>query len=97
MLRFVSLVTVRDGTDVDAITQAGAAMCRNDPDIRTGTVEAGLRLMAGLGAPEADYSIVLDFDDADAMSRWAAGPEHQKFGEVVGTAVASFVVTQFHT
>ena len=95
MLRFISLVTVRDGADLGAIVTAGAAMCRDDPDIRDGTVAAGLGLMRGAGAPEADYSMVLDFADADAMNRWAAGPAHQKLLETVGDAAESFVVTQF--
>jgi antibiotic biosynthesis monooxygenase (ABM) superfamily enzyme len=95
MLRFISLVTVREGTDVEAIVTAGGTMCRNDPDIRQGTVAAGLGLMRSAGAPEADYSMVLNFADAEAMNRWATGPAHQKFGETIGDVVASFVVTQF--
>jgi hypothetical protein len=95
MLRFISLVTVRDGTDLDAIVTAGEGMCRDDPDIRAGTVAAGLGLMRGAGVPEADYSMVLDFADADAMNRWAVGPAHQKLLETVGDAAVSFVVTQF--
>ncbi len=73
MLRFISLLTVREGADVDAIVAAGEAMCRDDPDISAGTVAAGLGLMREMGAPEADYSMVLDFADAEAMNRWAVG------------------------
>jgi hypothetical protein len=94
MLRFISLVTVRDGTDVDAIVEAGAAMCRDDPDIEDGTVAAGLGLMRAAGAPEASYAMVLDFVDADAMDRWAVGPAHQELLQVVGDAVESFVVAE---
>jgi hypothetical protein len=95
MLRFISLLTVREGTDVGAIVAAGEAMCREDPDITAGTVAAGLGLMREMGAPEADYSMVLDFADADAMGRWAVGPAHQALLAVTGDAVESFVVTQF--
>lgn len=95
MLRFISLVTVVEGTDVDAIVRAGETMCQDDPDIQSGTVAGGLGLMREFGAPEADYSIVLDFADVDAMNRWAVGEAHQAFGAVVGSAVASFAVTEF--
>jgi len=95
MLRFVSLVRVHEGTDVDAIVSAGTKMCEEDADIQAGTVVAGLGLMRSYGAPEADYAMLLDFADEDAMNRWAAGSQHQAFGEVVGSAVDTFTVTQY--
>jgi hypothetical protein len=96
MLRFVSLVRVHEGTDVDGIVSAGRKMCEEDADIRSGSVVAGLGLMRSYGAPEADYAMVLDFADEDAMNRWAAGLHHQAFGLVVGSAVDTFTVTQYH-
>lgn len=95
MLRFVSLVAVRKGTDIAPIVAAAAAMIEADPDIRAGQVGSGLQLMAHFGAPEADYSFSLDFDDDEALQRWAVGPAHQAFGAVVGDAVESFMVTEF--
>jgi hypothetical protein len=96
MLRFVSLVRVHEGTDVDAIVSAGAKMCEEDADIQSGSVVAGLGLMRSYGAPEADYAMLLDFADEDAMNRWAAGPHHHAFDVVVGEAVDAFTVAQYH-
>jgi hypothetical protein len=96
MLRFVSLVTVNEGTDLDAIASAGTKMCEEDPEIQSGSVVAGLGLMRSFGAPEADYLMVLDFADEDSMNRWAAGSHHEAFGQVVDSAVDSFTVGQYY-
>jgi hypothetical protein len=96
MLRFVSLVTVHEGTDVDAIVSAGMKMCGEDPEIQSGSVVTGLGLMRAYGAPEADYLMLLDFADEHSMNRWAGGSHHQAFGQVVGSAVDTFTVGQYY-
>ena len=96
MLRFVSLVAVHEGADVDAIVAAGMKMCEEDPEIQSGSVVTGLGLMRAYEAPEADYLMLLDFADEDSMNRWATGPHHQTFGQVVGSAVDTFMVGQYH-
>ena len=95
MLRFISLVKVHEGTDVQPIVAAGATMCAADDNIISGQVSAGLGLMAAYGAPEASYTMLLDFADQQAMDAWATGQAHADFGTVVGSAVETFMVTQF--
>jgi hypothetical protein len=95
VLRFISLVAVREGTDVDAIVAAATEMIDTDPDILAGQAGSGLKLMAHFGAPESDYSFSLDFDDDEALNRWAVGPAHQALSAVIGDAVESYMVSQF--
>jgi hypothetical protein len=80
MLRHVNLLTWKEGTKqaaIDALSEHLSGYAAEIPEIR------GLSFGSDLGLAEhnVDYAIIVDFDDAEAFSRYLAHPAH---GRMVG-------------
>lgn len=80
MLRHVNLLTWKDGAEqaaIDALSEHLSGYAAEIPEIR------GLSFGSDLGLAEhnADFAIIVDFDDEEAFSRYLAHPAH---GRLVG-------------
>lgn len=75
MLRHVNLLTWKDGAEqaaVDALSEHLSTYARQIPEIRHLSFGPDL----GLAENNADFCIVVDFEDGEAFSRYLAHPAH---------------------
>jgi hypothetical protein len=87
MLRHVNLLTWKDGTEqaaIDALSEHLSGYAAEIPDIRDLSFGSDL----GLAERNVDYAIIVDFDDAEAFSRYLTHPAH---GRMVGEFVRPIV------
>lgn len=97
MLRHVNLLTWKDGTDqtaVEALSEHLSGYAAAIPEIRGLWFGPDL----GLGERNADFVIIVDFDDEEAFSRYLAHPAHGRMvGEFLRPIVESRHAVQFST
>ena len=78
---------------IDAFEQA----IREIPAVRS--VRVGRRIVHGAGyeasAPDADYLVVLDFDDLTALQTYLRHPAHQELGARFGQSLSAASVYDF--
>jgi hypothetical protein len=95
MLRHVVCLTWKDGVPpgaVDAIAAALGALPGRIPEIRAYSFGRDL----GLGAGNAGFGIVADFDDAAGWRTYQDDPEHQRIiVELIRPHLASRTAAQF--
>jgi hypothetical protein len=96
MLRLVSLVTLKPGTDVSDVVKRARAVIAGDPDHLSGEVGQGLGLMRGR-LPEASYAVIDTFTDVESLSRYSASTAHREFARFVRSSVEGLVVVQYET
>ncbi len=76
MIRHVACLTWKPGVtapEVEGVRAALVALPGQIPEIRAYTVGSDLAIMDG----NADFAIVADFDDADALRRYQHHPAHR--------------------
>jgi len=78
---------------VDAFDRA----VREIEDVRG--VRVGRRIVHGAGyehsTPDAEYAVVIDFEDVAALQRYLRHPAHEELGRRFGAAVSSAAVYDF--
>jgi hypothetical protein len=90
----ISLVTCREGADVNHVVQALTEIYAAHHDVRRAEIAHGLRLLEPQW-PQASYSVVLEFVDEAAWRRFRVAPAHIAIHEVTKDVVASMVATQY--
>lgn len=95
VLRHVNLLTWKAGTEqavVDALSEHLSGYAAAIPEIRGLSFGPDL----GLGEHNADYAIIVDFDDEEAFSRYLAHPAHGRMvGEFLKPILESRSAVQF--
>ena len=95
MFRTISLVQCADHSHANAIVEAAREICGRDPNVGRVEVSVGLRLLDHPLAPQASYSIVMDFENEGAWRRYRAGAAHDEFQALVIPHVTSVLTTQY--
>ena len=95
MFRTISLVQCADHSQANAIVEAARQICGRDPNVGRVEVSVGLRLLDHPLAPQASYSILMDFQDEDAWRRYRAGEAHDEFQALVIPHVTTVLTTQY--
>jgi Stress responsive A/B Barrel Domain len=95
MLRHVNLLTWKDGTEqtaIEALSEHLSGYAAQIVEIRDLSFGSDLRL----AGRNADFAIIVDFDDEDAFSRYLAHPAHGRMvGEFLKPIVESRHAVQF--
>ena len=74
MIRHVSVMTFKEGTDIDAITRALDLLVDRVP----GAVSHAYSRDLGLRAGNAEFALTFDFPDEDTYKAWDTHPEHER-------------------
>ena len=95
MLRHVNLLTWKVGTEeaaIEALAEHLSGYAAEIPEIRDLSFGPDLRL----GERNADFAIIVDFDDEEAFSRYLAHPAHARMvGEFLKPIIESRHAVQF--
>jgi hypothetical protein len=95
MFRTISLVRVNDASQVERIVDAARQIYACDENVRRAEVAVGLALLDHPLAPQASYSIVMDFDDEDGWRRFRSGKWHDDFQALAAPHLESMIATQY--
>src|SRR5579859_7071433 len=95
MLRHVNLLTWKDGTEeaaIGALADHLSGYAAEIPEIRALSFGHDL----GLAERNADFAIIVDFDDREAFSRYLERPAHGRMvGEFLKPIIESRHAVQF--
>jgi len=82
-----------------AFLEAFERAIRDIPEVRAVKVGARVTHSAGYeqGMPDADFLVVLDFDDLESLRSYLAHPSHQELGTLFGRYLSSALVYDFET
>jgi stress responsive alpha/beta barrel protein len=96
MLRHVNLLAWKDGTEqaaIDALAEHLSGYAAEIPEIRDLSFGPDLRL----AERNADFAIIVDFDDEEAFSRYLTHPAHDRMvGVFLKPILESRHAIQFH-
>ena len=100
MVSHLVLMKPRPDVSIDerrALIAAFERAIREIPTVRD--VRVGRRIVHGAGyeasAPDADYLVVLDFDDLSGLQTYLRHPAHQELGERFGQSLSAASVYDF--
>jgi hypothetical protein len=95
MFRTIALVQCNDHGEAQRIVDAALETCAADANVRNLEVAVGLRLLDHPLAPQASYSIIMDFDDEVSWHRYRAGSAHDRFQALSAPHAQAVLTTQY--
>jgi hypothetical protein len=90
----VSLIEVAEDADVNLLLAASRQAIADEPAVIRGEIESSLGLLKD-AVPHADYSLILDFEDEEAMKRYLLGAPHAALAALVDPLVSRVMITQY--
>lgn len=95
MFRTISLVQCRDHKEAPALVEAARTICASDSHVRCVEASVGLQLLDHPLAPQASFSIVMDFDDQGGWQEYRKSKAHDEFQALAAPHASAVLATQY--